>query len=319
VKAKCKELFKVCLRKLFELGQHLGLNILPLHFYSGIPDMRELKETNHWKNPRSMVGVNGVDTESQLAFARECCSDDLIRRQRTLGIFERCCRENGEPGYGHVEAEFLFCFISTKKPRKIIQIGAGLSTAVILLAAQEAGYTPEVVCIDPYPNKFLRDAYEHRRIKLIPSKTQLLEVSLLTALPDNGLLFIDSTHTVKPGSEVNYLILEVLPRLPIGSWVHFHDIYFPYDYPPNLMSTNLVFPNESVLLHAFLADNQKCALRASLSVLHHERPSALQRLLPNYRPSENVHGLVASEGDFPSSVYLQVVRSENPTGLSEAM
>ena len=135
----------------------------------------------------------------------------------------------------------------------------------------------------------------------------MVELDMLTDLRDNGLLFIDSTHTVKPGSEVNYLILEVLPRLPTGSWVHFHDIYFPYDYPRNMMTTNLVFPNESVLLHAFLTDNQKYTLRASLSMLHYEKSSDLQSFLPNYRPSKNLHGMAASEGDFPSSVYLQAL------------
>jgi hypothetical protein len=313
------ESFKLCLRKLFELGQHVGLNVLPLHFYSAIPDMRELRKTDYWKSPRSMVGVNGVNAESQLAFIRECCSDELVSRQKTLSVYERCSTENGEPGYGRVEADFLFCFVCTKKPRRILQIGAGLSTAVILLAATEAGYNPEVVCIDPFPNKFLRDAHEYRRIKLIPRKAQLVDIGLLADLQDDSLLFIDSTHTVRPGSEVNYLILEVLPRLPIGSWIHFHDIYFPYDYPRNLMSTNLVFPNESVLLQAFLAGNQTCAIRASLSMLHYERPSDLKRLLPNYRPSQNVHGMAASEGDFPSSLYLQVVRPKDSPEAAEAL
>ena len=309
----------MCLRKLFELGQHAGINVLPLHFYSAIPDMRELRKTDYWKNQRSMVGVNGADAESQLAFVRECCSDQLVARQKTLHVYERCATENGESGYGKVEADFLFCFISTKKPRRVLQIGAGLSTAVILLAAKEAGYTPEVVCIDPFPNKFLQDAEERGRIKLIPRKAQFLDVALLADLRDNGLLFIDSTHTVRPGSEVNYLILEVLPRLPGGSWVHFHDIYFPYDYPRNLMSTDLVFPNESVLLHAYLTGNHTCGLMASLSMLHYERPSDLQRLLPNYRPSRNAHGMAASEGDFPSSLYLQVLRPKRSPDPAEAL
>jgi hypothetical protein len=311
MRASGKELFKLSLRKLFELGQHVGLNILPLHFYSGIPDMRDLKGTEYWKNPRSMVGVNGVDVDSQLAFVRECCSDHLTSKQETLHIYDRCSNENGQPGYGKVETDFLFCFICSKKPRKIIQLGAGLSTAVVLLAAKEAGYTPEIVCIDPFPNKFLRDAHERHEIELIPKKAQLVELDLLTDLRDDGLLFIDSTHTVKPGSEVNYLILEVLPRLPIGSWVHFHDIYFPYDYPRNLMGTNLFFPNESVLLHAFLTNNQEYVLRTSLSMLHYERPSDLQRLLPNYQPAKNIDGMAASKGDFPSSLYLQVLRPRN--------
>jgi len=57
-------------------------------------------------------------------------------------------------GFGPTEADFLYCFIATKRPRKIVQVGCGVSTAVILLAAQEAGYKPEVVCIEPYPSRF---------------------------------------------------------------------------------------------------------------------------------------------------------------------
>jgi predicted O-methyltransferase YrrM len=307
MKYKSRVFFKQRLRDLFEVGQHFGLNILPLHFYSGIPDIRELRKTDYWKKPRSMIGVKGIDIQSQLAFVQECCSEGLISRQKWLNIYERSCSENGGAGFGRVEADFLFCFICSKQPGKIIQIGAGLSTAVILLAAGEAGYTPEIICIDPYPNQFLQRAHRLGAIELIPEKAQNVSLELLTKMGENGFLFIDSTHTVKPGSEVNYLILEILPRLPPGSWVHFHDIYFPYDYPRDIMCTNLFFPNESVLLHAFLISNQSYILRASLSILHYESPKELKTFLPNYQASENVHGMAASDGDFPSSAYLQAI------------
>ena len=100
----------------------------------------------------------------------------------------------------------------------------------MLLAAKESDYKPEIICIDPYPNRFLKRSDRANEIRLIPKKVQLVDLEMLTELGDNGFLFIDSTHTVKPGSDVNYLILEVLPRLRVGSWVHFHDIYFPFDY-----------------------------------------------------------------------------------------
>ena len=310
MKARFKGLFKRWMRGVFELGQHFGLNILPLHFYSAIPDIRELKKADHWKYARTMVDVKGADVENQLAFVRECCPDELVAAQKTSSIYETSRMRNGDDGYGRVEADFLFCFITKKRPTKIIQVGAGLSTAVILRAAEGLGYVPEVICIDPYPNRFLQEAAGKGQVKLIPQKAQLIDVGLLSDLPDGGLLFIDSTHTVKPGSEVNQLILEVLPRLPVGSWVHFHDIYFPYDYPRDLINTNLVFPNESVLLHAFLTGNQKYILRASLSMLHYARPTDLARFLPNYRAARNEHGLAISEGDAPSSIYLQAVFPE---------
>lgn len=130
---------------------------------------------------------------------------------------------------------------------------------------------------------------------------------MLTDLGDNGFLFVDSTHTVKPGSEVNYLILEVLPRLKVGNWIHFHDIYFPYDYSRDILSKALFFPNETVLLHSFLIGNQKYMLRVALGMLHYANPLELQSFLPNYKPSKNMYGMQISEGHFPSSAYLQVI------------
>ena len=195
---------------------------------------------------------------SQLAFIQECCVADLIARLRKTNIYARCCAMNGEPGFGSVEAEFLFGFLTSKRPRRIVQVGAGLSTAVMLLAVEETtGYVPDIICIDPYPNAFLKNAADSGKINLVSERAELVDLRLLIELGDGGLLFVDSTHTVKPGSEVNYLMLEVLPRLKKGSWVHFHDVYFPYDYSRGILEDELFFPNESVLLNAFLVHNRK--------------------------------------------------------------
>jgi hypothetical protein len=305
---KIKDSYKKGLRILLEIGQHFGFNILPCHFYSEIPNFKELRRNEYWKKPRSMIGVHGTDIESQFAFIKECCCEDLIERQRKGDIYDYCRNENGEPGFGPAEADFLYCFIYTKRPNRIIQVGAGLSTAVMLLASEESHYKPEIICVDPYPNKFLEKSDRANKIRLIPRKVQLVDLEMLTELGSNGLLFIDSTHTVKPGSDVNYLILEVLPRLKEGIWVHFHDIYFPFDYSRDILGGGLFFSNESVFLHTFLIDNPRYTLRASLGMLHYANPSKLQKFLPNYRPSRNSDGLRISEGHFPSSAYLRVIR-----------
>jgi hypothetical protein len=304
---KIKDICKSAARRIFETGQYFGLNILPCHFYSGIPDFRELRQNEYWKKARSMSGVNGIDTDAQFDFIESCCKDQFIERQKKGDIYSSCCEENGEAGFGPVEADFLFCFICSKRPQRIIQVGAGLATAVMRMAAEEAGYEPEMICIDPYPNEFIRKSGRENRIQLIPQKVQLIDLPTIMQRQENAFLFIDSAHTVKPGSDVNYLILEVLPSLSTGTWVHFHDIYFPYDYPRDIVAENLFFPNESALLHAFLIDNKKYILRASLGMLHYANPARLQKFLPNYRPSGNSQGLAVSKGHFPSSVYLQVI------------
>src|SRR5207253_10649190 len=150
----------------FEVGQHFGLDILPRHFYSEIPNIRELKQSDHWKKAYSMVGVPGTDEESQVGFLAECCPDELIEKQRQGDVYARACRANGDRGFGPVEADFLFCFIATKRPAHVVQIGCGVSTAVMLLAAEEAGYQPDIHCIDPYPTQFLQESHRQGRIRL---------------------------------------------------------------------------------------------------------------------------------------------------------
>ena len=304
---KVKNSSKSLLRKVFELGQHVGVDILPRRFYSEIPVIHELKRTEHWRKPYTMIGVAGADPERQMSLVRSCCTEDLIAHQRTAAIHERACRRNGADGFGPVESDFLFCFIARKRPQRILQIGCGVSTAVILDAFEWAGYRPEITCIEPYPNAFLREAAQEGLIQLIPEKVELLDLDVGELVGEGDLFFVDSTHTLGPAGEVSRIILEMLPRLSKGAWVHFHDITFPYDYSRKVLTKALNFWHESVLLHAFLAFNPQYEIAASLSMLHYERKEALQELLPNYRPQEDEFGLEASPGHFPASTYLRKV------------
>lgn len=127
----------------------------------------------------------------------------------------------------------------------------------------------------------------------------------LTNLNPGDLLFVDSTHTVKPGSEVNRIILDVLPRLAKEVYVHFHDIYFPYDYQRGLITEDVFFNVESTLLHAFLIDNRKYKIYFSLSMLHYFAPDRIKSCFPSYSQQSNADGLRAEVGGhFPSAIYL---------------
>ena len=289
------------------MGQRLGVDVLPRHFYSAVPDVHELERTAHWRAPRSMAGVSGADAEHQLAFVASCCTPEIVDRLSRDDVLAHAVAENGEMGYGPAEADFLYAVIRARRPARVVQVGAGVSTAVILLAAREGGFPIDLVCVDPYPTDYLRRAQSEGRLQLVAEKAQEVELARLTDVGDNGMLFVDSTHTVKVGGEVNRIVLEVMPRLARGTLVHFHDIYFPYDYPRDVLRSTL-FWTESTLLHAFLACNGRYAVRASLSMLHYAAPDRLKGYLPNYTPAPNRDGLdvPGATGHFPSATYLEV-------------
>lgn len=303
-----RDTLKSGLHRAFLIGQRIGWDILPRHFYSSVPDIRHLENSDYWKQPSSMIGVQGASIDSQLQFLSGCCPPPIIQRLKREPVHPLACRENGESGFGPVEADFLYSFIATQRPPVVVQIGCGVSTAVILLAAKETGYSPKIRCIDPFPTAYLRRIAGEGLIQLIPEPAQQVQIDTLVDLSAGDLLFVDSTHAVRPGSEVNRVILEVLPRLSAGVLVHFHDIYFPFDYQSNLL-TSLFFAAESTLLHAFLINNPRFAIAVSLSMLHHACPERVLPFLPNYRPAPMPRGL-HSPGDhslhFPSSLYLSV-------------
>jgi hypothetical protein len=300
-----RDMLKVLWQRTFELGQRLGVNITPNHFYSNIPDFRELRRDTRWRRPHSMVGIRGADLPPQWTFARDVCAP-VQERLAQGGIHAAAVAAHGQPGYGQGDAAFLHAFIRKFRPPRIVQVGCGVSTHVILHAARDAGYKPELVCVEPYPNAALRAAQTQGLIRLLPERAQDVDLDVLTNLGPGGFLFVDSTHTLRPGSEVTRIILEVLPRLSSGSWVHFHDITFPYDYHPRMLwKFALFFPHETTVLQAFLCGNTRFEIAVSLAMLQNVDSVALAAILKDYRPARCLDGLYESEGDFASALYLR--------------
>ena len=314
-KRKTKDALRQVVAAGIEAGQQFGVDILPRSFYSEIPDIRALRGTTEWRKARSMHGIAGSAIEGQNAFVRDVCSDELTKYIVDNDVYEAACDSN-ERGYGPVEADFLHCYICARRPKRVVQIGAGVATRVMVNAAAAADYAPEIVCIDPFPTDYLKRAAGEGSISLHPIPAQEEPLETFLALEAGDLLFVDSTHAVRAGSEVNMLILEVLPRLKRGVQVHFHDIYFPYDYGRSILNGAVYFYNETVLLQAYLTDNPRYRIQASMSMLHYESPGLLGELLPRYKPSRNDHGLKVDRfdpGHFPSSTYLEV--AADPQGV----
>ena len=291
----------------------MGIDVLPRHFYSQVPNIRELRQTNAWRRPYSMETVSGSSIEEQLDFVRRHAPSEIVAA--ATAVHGQACELNEAEGYGPIEAQFLYCFACTQRPRTVIQVGAGVSTAVLLLAADTVQHDMNVVCIDPFPTRYLRTLSDQGKIRLLEAPAQEVEEEAFDALRDGDLLFVDSTHTVGPGSEVNRLVLETLPRLAPGVFVHFHDITFPYDYSPGVLDRDLFFWSETVLLLAFLTCNPEFRICAAFSMLHDQAAPRLQEIFPSYRPELHQRGVAERghpEHHFPSSAFLRRRSSAGP-------
>jgi hypothetical protein len=198
------------------------------------------------------------------------------------------------------DAETLYALVRFLKPQRILEIGSGHST-VVTAAACEAnareGSDTDFVAVDPEPRRPLDSLPGLRRHEPIDCRT--LPYSRFEELESGDVLFIDTNHVVKRGSEVNWLVLEALPLIRPGVWVHFHDIFLPYDYP--FWMYWLQIPTEQYLLQALLMDS--CwQVRLALAALFVDRHDQVTRLIPSLR--EKVPGKPEVETWYPSSFWI---------------
>ncbi len=306
-----RRLGKKALRRLLETGQRVGVDILPRHFYSQIPDLRALRTTSAWRRPYRLTAVQGTDLDAQLAWFRTTCPPEV---RTTLGgrrILDEAERLNGAQGYGPVEAELLYCVVAARRPQRLVQIGAGVSTAVAQMAASDHGVDLDITCVDPFPTRYLTERASAGELRLRQSPVQELDPSFVDDLRAGDVLFVDSTHTVSPGSDVNFIVLELLPRLRRGVLVHFHDIMLPFDYSPRILSDDLFFWSETALVAAYLTDNPRVTIRLCCAMLHRERLAEARQVLPAYaHPLETTDGLAEARatGAFPSALWLEILR-----------
>jgi hypothetical protein len=152
---------------------------------------------------------------------------------------------------------------------------------------------------------------------LIEAPVQTVPFEKFRELAAGDFLFIDSSHAVRPGGDVNYMILEVLPRLAPGVIVHFHDIFLPYDYPRNVLRTYFQWM-ETSLLRAYLIHNAQARIVFCLSQLHYERQKVMKEVFPEYVPAPDEDGLEITSGSnggrahFPSSIYIRTTEPAFP-------
>lgn len=183
--------------------------------------------------------------------------------------------------FTHGDAEIFYGVIRHLKPRRIIEIGAGSSTLVAQMAiaknkTEDDSYHCEHICIEPYENKWL----EKLDITLIRKKVEEVPLSVFEDLDQNDILFVDSSHVVKPQGDVLFETFDIYGALKPGVYIHVHDIFTPRDYPRDWIIDKQILWHEQYLLEAFLSYNSQFEVVCALNWLWNNYPESLARACP---------------------------------------
>lgn len=291
-------------QRIFEFFQRCGIHVVHNHFYSPIPDTSVLKSKKDlWEKEMELVGIN-LNIEGQLDLL-----ENLFPKFRNEYDFplnktstpHEYYITNGR--FGLVSAAVLHCMIRHFAPRTIIEVGSGNSTYASARASmmnEADGQITKLISIEPYPNQVLRKGFPGLS-ELIPKKVEEVDISLFSQLEEQDILFIDSSHAVRIGGDVNFLYLEVLPRLKKGVVVHVHDIFFPKHYPEDWVMRDLKFHTEQYLLQAFLTYNNRFEVLWCGSYMYLKYLEKLKSVFPPPK------GLGFHENYFSSSFWMRKI------------
>lgn len=176
-----------------------------------------------------------------------------------------------------------YCIIRHTKPARIIEVGSGFSSLVAKQALKENG-KGTLICVEPFPLDWM--AARPDQFNITKEKVQSLSPEYFNDLLNDGdMLFIDSTHTVKNGSDCLHLYLRILPNITSSILVHAHDIYLPFPFPKRMMLEKRVYWTEQYLLYAYLLDNPKVRVLYGSMVNKKWFSSKLDKLMHGRKPS----------------------------------
>jgi len=263
---------------------HKGYAFVPPgHFYSPIPSLEEVARDEaviFGSSPREIPGVDLRESAQRLLLDEFCVYHDTIpfRPDVTEGL--RYHFEN--PSYSYSDAVCLHSMIRHVKPRKLIEVGSGYSSCAILDTNELFfGGAIDTTFIDPYPELLLSliTDEDKERVRVIPKRLQDVDLAEFSALEANDILFIDSTHVGKINSDVLRILFEILPALASGVYIHFHDVFYPFEYPRKWILEGRAW-NEIYLLRAFLQFNREFEIVLMNTFMQHFHREFFQEKMP---------------------------------------
>lgn len=238
--------------------------MLPVSFYSNSPSVEEILESFEYREPAPYLDERLFDGARMAAL--------LAELQPFADEFNPGADFWNNSQFTFSDAVAYYCFIRRFRPQTIVEIGSGFSTLVALEAVKRNG-AGRLICVEPHPRAFLLDATANANVELVRRPAQTIEDLNEWLSADGDFLFIDSTHTVKTGSDCLHLYLRLLPKLRRRTLVHAHDIFLPFGMPQEWLLTKQIFWTEQYLLLAFLTDNPRTRVlwgSAYLQAYHHD-------------------------------------------------
>lgn len=256
----------------------------PGHFYSPLPDACTITSARtRALDQAASDELPGIDLNCavQLALLEEF---EQVRTQLPYSEHQtpKARFHLDNPYFSYGDAVILFGMLRRFRPRRIVEVGSGYSSAAMLDAAEANPEAPiEFTFIEPHPERLLTllrpTDGAHQVIETLP--VQNVPLTRFELLEANDILFIDSSHVLKIGSDVQYLLFEVLPRLQTGVLIHFHDVLWPFEYPELWFRQGRAW-NEAYALRAFLQYNRTFEILCFNDYLGCRHRERLERHLP---------------------------------------
>jgi predicted O-methyltransferase YrrM len=253
------------------------------HYNSPLPGYDEVERRAEALFATDVDALPGIDlrVEAQLALLRDVADHVAdFDWPAAPSPDHRYYREN--PWFEIGDALALYLMLRRSAPRRVVEVGSGFSSALMLDVNERfLDGSVHFTFIEPYPERLhalLRDA-DRERCRIHEAPVQEVPVSVFDALEARDVLFIDSSHVSRIGSDVNHLFFEVLPRLAPGVLVEVHDVLWPFEYPRKWVLAGSAW-NEAYLVRAFLQYNDRFEIVWFNSYLAHRQRAALEALAP---------------------------------------
>ena len=264
--------------------QEYKINIIPVNFYSNIPSISDIENSFEYQNLDSEVyNCNIFNRKTISSFIEQICiyADEFNpplegNIENPTNFFWK------NPTFSFSDAMSYYCIVRHLKPDYILEVGSGFSTIVADQALQKNG-KGKLILIEPYPQEFLVKLPSVE--KIIKSFVQDIPVKDLVELIEScQIWFIDSTHTVKVGSDCLYLYLKVMPEIRQDLLIHTHDINLPFGFPKKKVLERHIYWTEQYLLYAYLLDNPKMEVLFGSSYVKKILPESTKRLMKGKYP-----------------------------------
>lgn len=260
-----------------------ALWVPPGHFMSPIASPEEVKaqEARLFGPPPRTLPAIDLNESGQVELCQKFGAlyrDQPWRKDKQQGL--RYYFHN--PAYAYADGLTLHCMIRHVQPRRIIEIGSGFSSCATL-DTNDRFFGGRIDCtfIEPWPERMdeMLNPGERQRLKVIGQRLQDVPLDLFRNLQPNDILFIDSTHVGKIGSDVTYAIHEILPAVAPGVFIHVHDVFHPFEYPREWVYEGRNW-NEAYFLRAFLEYNDAFKVEFFTTFVAHFHRPLLAELMP---------------------------------------